>query len=80
MDHLALINYVNGLQAPGVASSQAAGPDHADLLADAALLLTRFECVEEERPKACCTQAAGMLGLDLLVPTRRVEWLQQIPF
>lgn len=48
MDHLALINYANGLQAPGVASSQAAGAGHADLLADAALLLTRRDCVEEE--------------------------------
>ena len=43
MDHLAPINYANGLQAPGVASSQAAGPDHADLLADAALLLPGCE-------------------------------------
>jgi len=39
MGHLALINYTNGLQTPGVASSEADGPDHADLLTDAAQLL-----------------------------------------
>lgn len=65
MDHLALINYANGLQAPGVASSQAAEPHQADLLAGSALLLTGCECMEEDCPKARCTQAAQVLGLDL---------------
>lgn len=47
MDHLALINYTNGLQAPVVASSRAAGPHRAALLAGSALRLTGCECTEE---------------------------------